>query len=153
MSTTSFDGPIKAGDILNTIGTTLSDDVANVGFATMAQVYSVSQASADPRWTDIVIPANSQITRIAVLVTTAGTYQVYAGRSDSVGDAYDWFGTTTASLAAAGWYEVNPNRTDEPDTWKNTGAIDCHMTFFWTTDAGAGRGMLVVEYIQNNNLT
>jgi len=44
MGTTTFTGPIKAGDILNTSGTTLGDDVANVGFVVMAQSAPVTQA-------------------------------------------------------------------------------------------------------------
>ena len=35
--TTTFSGPIKAGTILNTTGTTLGDNVKNVGQVVMAQ--------------------------------------------------------------------------------------------------------------------
>jgi hypothetical protein len=37
MATTTFSGPIKAGTIRNTTGTTVGTDVANSGFVTMAQ--------------------------------------------------------------------------------------------------------------------
>ena len=46
MATTTFTGPIRAGNILNTTGTTLSRDVANVGFVVMAQSSPVTQASS-----------------------------------------------------------------------------------------------------------
>jgi len=37
MGTTTFSGPIKAGPISNTTGTTVGTDVADVGYVTMAQ--------------------------------------------------------------------------------------------------------------------
>ena len=37
MGASTFSGPIKAGDIFNTTGTTVGTDVANVGYVTMAQ--------------------------------------------------------------------------------------------------------------------
>ena len=37
MASTTFSGPIKAGTIANTTGTTVGDDVKNVGFVKMAQ--------------------------------------------------------------------------------------------------------------------
>ena len=152
MSTTSFDGPVKAGDILNTIGTTLSDDVSNVGFATMGQVYECDGASADPSWTDIVIPANSQITRMAILVTDpfgpSGEFDV--GRSDSVSSSQSYFvnnlPTTDLGLIEATTHAQNL------DAWKDTGSLDIHLTYHWTITATAS-AMLIVEYIQNNNLT
>ena len=151
MSTTSFDGPVKAGDILNTIGTTLSDDVANVGFATMGQVAVLDENSDDPSWTDIVIPANSQITRIACLVTAAwdGLGQVDIGRSDSVADDDEYF-VKDFVLTAIGLKEVTTEAMNLA-SWKDTGATDIHITH---TSAGElGKGVLIVEYIQNNNLT
>lgn len=154
MSTTSFDGPIKAGDILNTVGTTLGDDVSNVGFATMVQVYSLSQASADPRWIDIVIPANSQITRMAVLVTTAGdTKNIAIGRDDSVGSGSTWFANTVTGTFI-GLKEVEGSKVTDPSRWKDVGNKDVQLTADWApTGSDPGRAMLIVEYIQNNNLT
>ena len=37
MASTTFSGPIKAGTISNTTGTTLGDNVANVGQVVMTQ--------------------------------------------------------------------------------------------------------------------
>jgi len=37
MGRSTFSGPIKAGTIYNTTGTTVGDDVKNVGFVIMAQ--------------------------------------------------------------------------------------------------------------------
>jgi hypothetical protein len=50
---TTFSGPIKAGNIFNTTGTTLGTDVKNVGQVVMCQSQAVTQADGT---TNIVIP-------------------------------------------------------------------------------------------------
>ena len=40
MATTTFSGPIKAGTIKNTTGTSLGTNIANVGQVVMAQTFS-----------------------------------------------------------------------------------------------------------------
>ena len=40
MATTTFSGPIKAGTIRNTTGTTLGSDIKNTGQVVMAQTFS-----------------------------------------------------------------------------------------------------------------
>ena len=68
MSITTFTGPIKAGDVLNTTGTT-AGTIKNVGFAEMAQTVAITQATTHTTAlaTTIVIPANSHITSIQFL--------------------------------------------------------------------------------------
>jgi len=157
MSTTSFAGPIKAGDILNTIGTTLSDDVANVGFATMVQVAQVIElghvATANSVWTDIVIPANSQITRMALLVTTAfdSTYGYIYIDNDRPSDPQ--LGNIVG--LTVGLHECEGTRVSDPGTWKDVGSSDIHLSYHIasTSTGTAGVGTLIVEYVQNNNLT
>ena len=63
MGTTTFSGPIKAGTIKNTTGTTLGTDVANVGQVVMSQTFAadLSGGALAASVTDVVIPANSQI--------------------------------------------------------------------------------------------
>ena len=62
MGTTTFSGPIKAGTIKETTGTTLGSDVKNTGQVVMSQQFSVAfgQEGSDVT-TTTVIPANSQI--------------------------------------------------------------------------------------------
>ena len=45
MASTTFSGPIKAGTISNTTGTTVGDDIANVGFVLMAQSANITFAA------------------------------------------------------------------------------------------------------------
>jgi len=60
MANTTFSGPIKAGTIKNTTGTTVGTDKANVGFVLMAQSGNV--VFGDDGTTTVVatLPANSQ---------------------------------------------------------------------------------------------
>jgi hypothetical protein len=68
MANTTFSGPVRAGTIQNTTGTTVGTNIANVGQVVMAQSAAITQTSAV---TTIVIPANSQILEINVWVTEA----------------------------------------------------------------------------------
>jgi len=72
MATTTFSGPIKAGTIRNTTGTTVGTDVANAGFVTMAQAAVIAATGADAQTTTVAtIPANSKIISVVLNVTTA----------------------------------------------------------------------------------
>ena len=46
MATTTFSGPIKAGTISNTTGTTVGTDVKNIGQVLMAQTFSTGTTLA-----------------------------------------------------------------------------------------------------------
>lgn len=163
MSTTTFSGPVKAGNIFNTTGLTLSENLSNQGQATMVQVAKIDEADpasgSDPVWSGIVIPANSQITRIALLVYTTFSSGMYIGRSDSVSSSASYFvdSTTVTTFnitTARGLFEVSTeanNTATAASSWKDTGALDVHLTT--NNSTGSGTGTLIVEYIQNNNLT
>ena len=158
MSTTTFSGPVKAGNIFNRTGNTLGENVANQGQATMVQVAEVSEVNADPAWTGIVIPANSQITRIAFLVTVAfgaGVPASYVGTEfvPAVTNQDVWF-VDAIDIRTIGLHDVTTQiRAGFESHWKDTGANDIHLTFFSGGASGSGKAMLIVEYVQNNNLT
>jgi hypothetical protein len=149
MGISTWTGPIKAGNIINTSGSTLGTNVANVGYALMAQSASFTQASGA---TDIVIPANSQIVSIDVNVTTA-----FDGVSKTFG-----IGTTASAtfLTAAGALDgtaVGPlAATPGTDATRNTNWGDVGTTdrkiAITATNTGAGVGFITVTYIQNRNL-
>ena len=46
MATTTFSGPVKAGTISNTTGTTLGEDIKNTGQVAMTQSIMISMAVA-----------------------------------------------------------------------------------------------------------
>lgn len=151
MSTTTFTGPIKAGDVLNTTGTT-AGTVKNVGFVEMAQFVAVTQ-SATAAATTIVIPANSLITSIDLFVTTAWssattTYTISVGTSAT---ATELVAATNAN--AVGKLSLTPG-TDATRTgnWVNTGTSDDIIyVLSGAPSATPGAGTLVVRYIQAAN--
>ena len=151
MGTTTFTGPIKAGDVLNTTGTT-AGTVKNVGFVEMAQFAAVTQ-SATAAATTIVIPANSLITSIDLFVTAAWTsatttYTISVGTSAT---ATELVAATSAN--AIGLLSLTPG-TDATRTgvWLNTGTTDDIIyVLSGALSATAGTGTLVVRYIQAAN--
>jgi hypothetical protein len=151
MGTTTFTGPIKAGNVLNTTGTT-PGTVKNVGFVEMAQSAAITQ-SATAAATAIVIPANSTITSIELFVTTAWssattTYTIAVGTSVT---ATELVAATNAN--AIGRLTLTPG-TDATRTgvWVNTGTVD-DIIYVISGAPGAtpGAGRLVVRYIQAAN--
>jgi len=148
MGTSTFSGPIKAGDILNTSGSTVGTDVANVGYVVMAQTSAVDQASAA---TSIVIPAGSQIVAIDLNVSTA-----WNGAASTFG-----IGTTasatalTAAAAVDGGTIGNVAAAPGADAtrtgnWVDVGTTDVKITIT-STNTGDGIGWLTVQYIQAIN--
>jgi hypothetical protein len=163
MGTTTFTGPIKAGNVLQSDGTGNLAGVggyngtANVGFAVMAQSQAITQAtngsSAGVFTTDIVIPADSQILSITLTVSTAWT-----GTASTLG-----IGTTasatalTAAGAVAGGTKgivsASPGTVDAAiANWTDVGSTDIQV-LVTSTNTGSGVGVLTVTYIQSNNLT
>ena len=62
MATTTFSGPIKAGTISNTTGTTVGTNMKNTGQVVMAQTHAIdlTGGAIAAEATDVIIPANSQ---------------------------------------------------------------------------------------------
>lgn len=150
MGTTTFTGPIKAGDILNTSGTTLGTNITNVGYVVMAQSSPVTQDSGA---TSIVIPKNSQILSIDVMVTT-----VWDGAATTFGvgtTASATFLTAAGALdgAAVGPLAATPG-TDatRAGNWNDVGTTDRKIAVT-STNTGAGVGVITVTYLQARNLT
>ena len=151
MGTTTFTGPVKAGNVLDTTGTTVGS-IKNVGFCLMAQSADIVQSTTSAQ-TAITIPANSTIVAIDVLVDVAWssattTYTLSVGTSST---ATDLVAATNAN--AVGLLSLNPG-TDATRTgvWQNVGTSDVAI---WV-DSGApdttpGAGKLIVTYIQANN--
>ena len=149
MGTTTFTGPIKAGDVLNTTGTT-AGTIKNVGFVEMAQTVAITQAgTAAALATAIVIPANSHIVNIQVLATTAWNG---VAATISIGtSATSTELVSAASLVAIGLAAMTPG-TDATRTakWMDVGTSDV-IIYALSANTGAGVGELVVRYIQAEN--
>ena len=151
MGTSTFTGPLKAGDVLNTTGTT-AGTVKNVGFVEMSQQVAVAQ-SATAAATTIVVPANSTVIAIDLFVTTAWssattTYTVSVGTSAT---ATELVAATNAN--AIGRLSLTPG-TDATKTglWVNVGTSDVIIYVkSGAPDTIPGAGTLVVRYIQAAN--
>lgn len=149
MGQVTFTGPIKAGDVLNTTGTT-AGTVKNVGFVVMCQVVSVTQAgTATAATTGICIPANSHIVQVQLLNSVG-----WSGASSNVS-----LGTTATatelvsgvSAANVGINALTPG-TDATRTakWSNVGTSDV-LIYMLSANTGTGVGDLVIRYIQAEN--
>tara|TARA_R110000751_G_scaffold53410_5_gene115699 strand:+ start:212 stop:661 length:450 start_codon:yes stop_codon:yes gene_type:complete len=149
MGTTTFSGPIKAGSIKDTTGTTVGSNVANIGSVVMAQSAAITEAAASAD-VGIVIPANSQIVEIHVLVQTAwdgGTNTLDVGdRSDT-----DLF-VDGLPCTAVGNHRVTAATTGTEASWRDVGTSDVGLSVD-SVAGGNGAGVLTVSYIQNNNLS
>jgi len=149
MSIVTFTGPIKAGDVLNTTGTT-AGTIKNVGFVVMAQAVAITQATtATALGTAIVIPANSHIVNIQVLATVAWTG---AATTISLGTSATSTELVSAgSLSAIGLAALTPG-TDATRTakWSNVGTSDV-IIYALSANTGSGVGDLIVRYIQAEN--
>ena len=138
MGTTTFSGPIKAGTVREGAS-------ANVGFTVMTQSAAITELAASTA-SSIIIPANSQITNMYVLVQTAwdgGTNTLDVGTSADPDLYVD--GLATSSL---GNHRVTAAATGTEANWKDVGTSD--VTIYYDSVAtGNGVGVLTVEYIEN----
>lgn len=154
MGTTTFSGPIKAGTIKDTTGTTVGTNKANVGFVLMAQSGSVVFGANGSTTVVATLPANSQIYQISVDVTTA--FDAGTTNTLDIGD-----GTTAdkyADALAAG-SQARVLATSDVSQIGNlvdigTSDVDVTVTYNQTgTAATAGAATVTVLYLQDRNLS
>jgi hypothetical protein len=147
MGTTTFSGPIKAGTISNTTGSTVGTNVKNVGFVKMAQSASWSQSTTAAD-TGIVIPANSQITEIIINITTAcDAANISMGTTSA---STELFSALAAGTAANVFKFGTGGTITDGDAWADIGTSD--LPIYIDFSAGtSGAGYVTVEYIQNIN--
>ena len=154
MANTTFSGPIKAGNIYNTTGTTVGTNVKNVGSVVMSQSADTELTHATTTATalGIVIPAKSQIIGITLIIeslfTSSSTTTIAIGNSS--GDATDICDNTNVTATALS-VVMGPAAVD---VWTNTGTSDVELYGITVANsASAGSARVVVEYVQANNLT
>jgi hypothetical protein len=151
MGTTTFSGPIRAGDIPNTTGTELGTNVRNVGSVVMVQHVPITQAgTATALGTTIVLPADSHILNMQMVVTA-----VWSGAASTFSVGTSATSTELVSGAAGGTIGVIgllPG-TDATRTaaWDDTGTTDKRI-FVLSANTGTGVGTLTVRYIQAHDL-
>jgi hypothetical protein len=153
MATTTFSGPIKAGTISNTTGTTLGDDVRNTGQVVMSQSIMIDAAVAAGTTTYNVgvLPKNSQLLtatiRCAVVSNSGTSATVSVGKTSSAA-----FFIAATNVKALG--ETTTLATASLDSADRVGAdtqITATLIAVGTT-ATTGQVTVTFTYVQANNL-
>jgi hypothetical protein len=150
MANTTFSGPIRAGNIYNTTGTTVGTNVRNVGQVLMAQsaVIDIIGASADTPVA--VIPANSQIVDCILNVTTVNNDANAAAVTVGV------TGNTNAFLPSTSVKALATTRGTIETVGTDIGSTDVQVNAYFTATDGngtTGAATVTVIYLQANNLT
>ena len=151
MGTTTFSGPIKAGNIPATTGTTIGTNVTNIGSVVMAQSVVLDIIGADALNQRVaIVPANSQIIDVILNVTTvnndSGTATV------SIGDSTD--DNAFISLQNVKALGTTHGTLDTEATDVGTTDMEVFADFVaGTEDVSTGAATSTVLYIQNNNLS
>ena len=150
MGTTTFSGPIKAGTISQTTGTSLGDSIKNTGQVIMAQSVIVDIIGASHlNQVCAVVPANSQIVDVIVNVTTVnndtGAATVSVG---TVADADAFIATLNVKALATTHGTLDTEAT-------NVGTTDIQVLADFTGangDGSTGAATVTVMYLQNNSI-
>jgi hypothetical protein len=160
---TYFTGPLIVGNVLASDGTNNlansggSVGTANAGYVSMGQSCVITQATnngtAGQFVCPIVIPAQSQITSIKLMVTTAFTG---AATTLGIGSGASATAFTAANAVvtsgALGQVTINPGTgATQIANWDNVGTQDVQIVV-QSTNTGSGVATLTVSYHQGINL-
>ena len=152
MATTTFSGPIKAGNISNTTGSTVGTDMKNTGQVVMAQTTAIDLSggaiSADA--TDMIIPANSQLIDIVFDVITAANTSTDISVGQVGGSAIQYVNAYTIGTTAGRHYPTT--EAGGAQVWEDIGTSDVRMNVTNSAATNAGEVRLTVLYQQIINL-
>ena len=149
MANTTFSGPIRAGNIPNTTGTTVGTNVRNVGQVLMAQSALIDIIGATATTPVAVIPANSQIVDCILNVTVVNNDSNAAAVTVGITDNTNAFLPSTSVKALAttrGTIEI---------VGTDVGSTDIQVNAYFTATDGngtTGTATVTVLYLQANNL-
>ena len=147
MANTTFSGPILAGGIKNTTGTTVGSDMKNTGYVLMSQTEAVDQTAVTGT-TNMIIPAKSQLVSADLYVSV-----VWSGAATTAGLGYVGDATAfTAALAIAGGtlgiIKITAGASKaRVDAWADVGDTDRRLLLTYN-NLGAGEGWITVTYMQ-----
>tara|TARA_R100001460_G_scaffold40127_3_gene75224 strand:- start:106 stop:567 length:462 start_codon:yes stop_codon:yes gene_type:complete len=152
MGTTTFSGPIKAGTIKATTGTSLGTNIKNTGQVVMSQTFAadLSGGALAASVTDVVIPANSQIIDCVIDVITASSDATNLSVGDTVGGAATLVNTFAIGTTAGRKYPTT--QAGGALAWEDVGTSDIRLTVTNSAATTAGEVRVTVLYAQNNNL-
>ena len=150
MATTTFSGPVKAGTIKDTTGTTVGTDVANIGYTLMAQSAVIDIIGTSVNTTVAVLPPNSQVVNCILNITTANDDTNAATVTVGVTGNTNAFLTSTTAKSI-GLTQSTAIEAVGTDVGANGTAV---VAYFTATDGDGTNGAATVTilYVQDNNL-
>ena len=156
MGITTFSGPIKAGTIKNTTGTTLGSDIKNTGQVLMAQTFttgSLAGGASAANDTTVVIPANSQIVDCVIDCPTAmGNATAVLSVGDTVGGNATFINSFSITVASGVGRKYPLTEAGGALAWADTGTADKKITWTTTGATDAGEIRITILYHQNHFL-
>ena len=153
MATTTFSGPIKAGTISNTTGTTLGDDVRNTGQVVMSQSIMIDAAigAGALSYNVGVIPKNSQLLTTTIRVGVVSNQGTSATVSVGKTGTAQYFIANTDVTTLGETSSIADAALDEADRFSADTQITATLIGVGTT-ATTGQVTVTFTYIQANNL-
>ena len=152
MGTTTFSGPIKAGTIKETTGTTVGTDMKNTGQVLMAQTAAVdlSNGAIAASALDIIIPANSQLVDIVFdsITAASGATNISIGKVGGSATAY----VNTFAIGTTVGLKRPTTQAGGTLAWEDVGTSDVRFNVTNSAATSAGEIRVTVMYLQNNNL-
>jgi len=153
MAQTTFSGPILAGTIKNTTGTTVGTDIKNTGQVLMAQTAAVdlSGGAIAAYALDIVIPANSQLVDIVFdsITAASGATNISIGQVGGLATAY----VNTFAIGTTVGLKRPTTEAGGALAWEDVGTSDVRFNVTNSAATNAGELRVTIMYLQNNNLS
>ena len=153
MAQTTFSGPILAGTIKNTTGTTVGTDIKNTGQVLMAQTAAVdlSSGALAASALDIVIPANSQLVDIVFdsITAASGATNISIGKVGGAATAY----VNTFAIGTTVGLKRPTTEAGGALAWEDVGTSDVRFNVTNSAATTAGEVRVTIMYLQNNNLS
>ena len=147
MANTTFSGPILAGGIKYTTGTTVGTNMKNTGHVLMSQTEAITQA-ATTSTTDIIIPAKSQLVSADLYVSVIWSGSAATAGLGYVGDATAFTSATGVAGGTLGIIKITAGANKaRVDAWADVGDTDRRLLLTYP-NLGAGEGWITVTYIQ-----
>jgi hypothetical protein len=153
MANTTFSGPILAGSIKYTTGTTVGTDIKNTGQVVMSQTFAadLSSGAIAADVTNVVIPANSQIIDIVIDQITAANTTTNYSVGDVAGGAATLLNTYASGTTAGRKYPTT--EAGGALAWEDVGTTDIRLTVTSSAVTTSGEVRFTVLYSQNTNLS
>ena len=152
MATTTFSGPIKAGTISNTTGTTVGKDIKNTGQVVMAQTHAINLAGGALAAvaTDVIIPANSQLIDITFdsIVAANTATNISIGKVGGAATAY----VNVFAIGTTVGLKRPTTQAGGALAWEDVGASDVRFNVTNSAATNAGEVRFTILYQQNINL-